>query len=96
MVGAHGWVGGVVNVLPASHVQLYRLAGEKCDYDAARQLFFQMLPTLELMEGRGKYTQFVKAGCRLLGHDAGPPRRPLQPASEEECRLLEKVLHGLV
>ena len=93
VVGAIGWVGGVVNVLPASHVQLYRLATEKRDYAAARELFFQMLPTLELMEGAGKYTQFVKAGCLLMGHDAGPLRRPLQPASATECRLLRKALN---
>jgi len=93
MVGAVGWVGGVVNVLPVSHVRLYRLAVEQQDYDRARHLFFQMLPTLELMEGAGKYTQFVKAGCRLMGHDAGPPRRPLQPATDEECRRLRKALN---
>jgi len=92
MVGACGWVGGVVNVLPASHVQLYHLAVESVDFHAARGLFFQMLPTLELMEGRGKYTQFVKAGCRLLGRDPGPPRRPLQPATEEESRALREAL----
>ncbi len=92
IVGAVGWVGGVVNVLPASHVRLYRLAVEDRDYARSRELFFRMLPTLELMEGAGKYTQFVKAGCRLMGHDAGPPRRPLQPATAAERRLLRKAL----
>ncbi len=91
MVGAIGWVGGVVNVLPASHVELYRLTFEQQDYAAARKLFFQMLPTLELMEGAGKYTQFVKAGCGLMGHDAGAPRRPLQAATARECQLLRKA-----
>jgi 4-hydroxy-tetrahydrodipicolinate synthase len=92
VVGAVGWVGGVVNVLPAAHAQLYRLAVEQQDYAAARELFFRMLPTLELMEGAGKYTQFVKAGCQLTGHDVGPPRRPLQPATPREERLLQKAL----
>lgn len=93
MVGAVGWVGGVVNVLPASHVRLYRLAVEERDYAAARELFFQMLPTLELMEGAGKYTQFVKAGCQLMGHDPGPPRGPLQPATVQEARVLRNALN---
>jgi 4-hydroxy-tetrahydrodipicolinate synthase len=91
MVGAVGWVGGVVNVLPASHVKLYTLAVEKKDYDAARKLFFEMLPTLELMEGGGKYTQFVKAGCGLMGHDAGAPRRPLAAPTAAECRQLREA-----
>jgi 4-hydroxy-tetrahydrodipicolinate synthase len=92
VVGAVGWVGGVVNVLPASHVKLYQLAVERKDYVAARKLFFEMLPTLELMEGGGKYTQFVKAGCKLMGHDAGAPRRPLAAATTGECRQLRAAL----
>jgi 4-hydroxy-tetrahydrodipicolinate synthase len=96
MVGAVGWVGGVVNVLPASHVKLYKLATEKEDYVAARKLFFEMLPTLELMEGGGKYTQFVKAGCKLMGHDVGTPRRPLAAATALECRQLRAALRQCV
>jgi len=92
MMGAVGWVGGVVNVLPASHAKLYRLTVEQQNYRAARKLFFEMLPTLELMEGGGKYTQFVKAGCRLMGHDVGPPRRPLGPATKTECTRLRAAL----
>jgi 4-hydroxy-tetrahydrodipicolinate synthase len=92
MVGAIGWVGGVANVLPASHVRLYQLVMEQADYPAARELFFEMLPTLELMEGGGKYTQWVKAACGLMGHDCGPPRRPLRPASETEGARLREAL----
>jgi 4-hydroxy-tetrahydrodipicolinate synthase len=92
MVGAIGWVGGVVNVLPHSHVKLYQLAAEKQDYVAARKLFFEILPTLELMEGGGKYTQFVKAGCKLMGHDVGAPRRPLAAAATGERRRLREAL----
>jgi len=92
MVGAMGWIGGVANVLPASHAKLYKLVVEKKDYPAARKLFFAMLPTLELMEGGGKYTQWVKAACGLLGNDCGPPRRPLGPASKSECTQLRAAL----
>jgi 4-hydroxy-tetrahydrodipicolinate synthase len=92
LVGAVGWVGGVVNVLPASHVKLFELAAEAKDFTAARELFFQMLPTLELMEGGHKYTQWVKAACGLMGHECGAPRRPLGPASAKECVALRRAL----
>jgi 4-hydroxy-tetrahydrodipicolinate synthase len=92
MVGAIGWVGGVANILPASHVKLYTLAVEKKDYVAAKKLFFEMLPTLELMEGGGKYTQFAKAGCGLMGHDAGSPRAPLAAPTAAEIRLLRAAV----
>ena len=92
MVGAIGWVGGVVNALPASHARLYELTVVEQDYAAARQLFFELLPTLELMEGGGKYTQWVKAACGLLGHDCGAPRRPLGPATPAERTALRAAL----
>jgi len=94
LVGAAGWVGGVVNVLPAAHVRLYDLAvrGRLAD---ARRLFASMLPVLELMEGCGKYTQFVKAACALKGHRVGPPRMPLLPATAGEVRRLRSALGDL-
>jgi len=92
MVGAIGWVGGVVNALPASHVRLYELCAVKKDYVAARKLFFEILPTLELMEGGGKYTQWVKAACGLMGQDCGAPRRPLGPANRIERARLRAAL----
>ena len=92
MVGAIGWVGGVVNVLPASHAKLYELTVIKRDYAAARKLFFTLLPTLELMEEGGKYTQWVKAACGLMGHDCGAPRRPLGAATPAERVRLKAAL----
>lgn len=92
MVGAAGWVGGVANVLPASHARLYDLVVRQQDFAAARTLFFEMLPVLELMEGGGKYTQWVKAACGLMGFECGPPRRPLRPASDVECDTLRNAL----
>jgi 4-hydroxy-tetrahydrodipicolinate synthase len=95
VLGAAGWVGGVVNVLPREHVELYRLAVEEADFAAARSLYYRMLPVLSLMEGGGKYTQFVKAGCGLVGHPVGPPRRPLLPPTDEETARLREALGAL-
>ncbi len=91
-LGAIGWVGGVANVVPRSHVQLYRLMAEKRDFAAARRLYFQMLPLLNLMEGGGKYTQWVKAACGLMGRPAGAPRAPLRAATPPELRQLRAAL----
>lgn len=91
LVGAVGWVGGIANVLPRSHVELVRLV-EIGDLPAARALFFSLLPTLELMEGGGKYTQWVKAATGLMGFRCGPPRRPLGMATPAECTMLRTAL----
>lgn len=91
-LGAVGWVGGVANVVPRSHVELYHLMTEKRDFAAARKLYFQMLPLLNLMEGGGKYTQWVKAACGLMGRPAGAPRAPLCAATAVELKRLQAAL----
>lgn len=92
VLGAVGWVGGTSNVIPRSHVLLYELACVKRDYAKARDLYFRMLPTLSLMEGDGKYTQYVKSACGLVGHPVGPVRSPLRPATRGECERLSEAL----
>jgi 4-hydroxy-tetrahydrodipicolinate synthase len=95
VLGAVGWVGGVANTVPRSHVELYRLAVEENNVHAARALFFQMQPLLELMEAGGHYTQWVKAACALMGRPVGPPRRPLLPASDSAVKALHDALARL-
>ncbi|MHC4203185.1 MAG: 4-hydroxy-tetrahydrodipicolinate synthase [Planctomycetota bacterium] len=92
MMGAVGWVGGVVNALPKAHVRLFELAVENKDFMAARKLYYKLLPVLSLMEGAGQYTQFVKAACAMNGHPVGPPRRPLCAVGDEEASNLKKIL----
>ena len=92
LMGAAGWVGGVVNVLPKQHVELFDLAVSRKDLPAARELYYGLLPVLALMEAGGKYTQFVKAGCELMGRPVGPPRQPLTPPGPEEIASLAETL----
>lgn len=91
-VGAIGWVGGVVNVVPAAHCELFSAMVQRRDLDAARSIYYQLLPLLHLMEGGGKYTQYVKAACRLAGYDVGAPRAPLQEPAEDEIEALRSAL----
>lgn len=93
-MGAVGWVGGVVNVIPAQHVEFFEKACKLKDPVATRECYERMRPILELMENGGKYTQFVKAGCELMGHPAGPPRQPLLPASQAEIAALKEALRS--
>jgi 4-hydroxy-tetrahydrodipicolinate synthase len=92
LLGAAGWVGGIVNVLPREHVQLYEVAVTQGDLAGARDLYYRLLPVLAMIEGGGKYTQFVKAGCGLVGRPAGPPRQPLMPPDADEMARLEEAL----
>jgi 4-hydroxy-tetrahydrodipicolinate synthase len=91
-LGAVGWVGGIVNVLPKCHVKLYDLAVIQQDIPAARKLYYDILPALRLIEGGGKYTQLVKAGCSAMSHPVGPPRQPLMPVNEQELEIMKGIL----
>ncbi len=94
--GATGWVGGVANVFPRHHVELYETAVLLKDFAAGRELDYRLLPLLSLFEGGGKYTQLVKAGCGLAGHPVGPPRQPLLPPTAEELAMLADAMEALV
>ena len=94
--GAVGWVTGAANVIPAPHVELYDLAVKRKDARGARACYERMRPALELMEGGGKYTQWVKAGCGIMGHPVGPPRQPLLPATKAEIATLREALKSCV
>ena len=93
LVGAVGWTGGVVNALPRCHVKVWDLC-QAGKFDAAARYYKKFLPVLELMEGGGRYTAWVKAACQIMGHDCGNPRQPLGPATKEEMAKLKQALAG--
>jgi 4-hydroxy-tetrahydrodipicolinate synthase len=92
VLGAVGWVGGIANVLPKSHVKLYQLAVEQGDFPAARKFFYEIYYALQLIEQCGQYTQYVKAGCEVMGNPVGPPRMPLMQVSKEDYAKIKEIL----
>jgi 4-hydroxy-tetrahydrodipicolinate synthase len=95
VLGAVGWVTGAANFLPQPTVELFEKAVTLQDYPAARGLFYRLLPMMNILEGAGKYTQYVKAGCALTGRSVGPPRRPLLPAKDSEIAEVRSALANL-
>jgi dihydrodipicolinate synthase/N-acetylneuraminate lyase len=71
---------------------LYNTAVCRKDFESARQLFYKLLPTLSLLEGEGKYGQFTKAACALVGWPVGEPRQPCLPATKDEVRRLKDAI----
>ena len=92
VLGAIGWVGGIANVLPKTHVKLYNMVSVQGDIPAARKFYYEIMSILQLFEGGGQYTQYVKAGCEIMGNPVGPPRGPLGPVSKETYENLKKIL----
>jgi 4-hydroxy-tetrahydrodipicolinate synthase len=92
VLGAVGWVAGIANVLPKTHVKLYNLASVQGDIPTARKFYYEIMSVLQLIEGGGQYTQYVKAGCAIMGNPVGAPRGPLQALSTRAYENLKEIL----
>jgi 4-hydroxy-tetrahydrodipicolinate synthase len=87
LLGATGWIAGLVNALPVQSVELYRLckAGE---YVAAAELYRTMLPALR-WDADPRFVQAIKLAQEEAGRYGGPvrlPRLPLPPGEADEVR----------
>ena len=94
LMGAHGWVAGLVNAFPAETVAIYRLvsAGQ---LEAARRIHRWFLPVLEL-DIDPQLVQNIKLAEVMTGlgtEFVRPPRQPLAGAVRERVlRILETAL----
>jgi 1-pyrroline-4-hydroxy-2-carboxylate deaminase len=87
LLGATGWIAGLVNALPAQSVRLHELcaAGE---FVAAAAAYLPMLPLLR-WDADPRFVQAIKLAQEEAGRYGGPvrlPRLPLPPAEAEEVR----------
>jgi 4-hydroxy-tetrahydrodipicolinate synthase len=88
--GAAGWCTAAPNLIPQLTIDLYNaaLAG---DLKKSRELFYQQLPVLQFILKGGLPTT-IKAGLRLQGFEAGAPRSPLLPLTDEGTEQLRALL----
>jgi 4-hydroxy-tetrahydrodipicolinate synthase len=94
-MGAHGWVGGLVNAFPAETVAIYRLvkAGRLAEALAIQRWF---LPLLEL-DIHPKLVQYIKLAEMQVGLGSEFVRAPrLALAGEERERILAVIGSGIV
>lgn len=91
--GASGWCTAAPNLLGGRPQQLFSLM-QAGDVDAARSLFYQLLPVLQFIVSGGLPTT-VKAGLALRGLAVGNPRLPLQVLPDVARTTLKGLLEGL-
>ena len=75
--GSKSWIAGASNFLPTEHVALYDACVVREDWKLGRKLMGAMMPLIYLLENGGKYIQYVKYGCELVGISVGGCRPPL-------------------
>ncbi len=94
LMGAHGWVAGLVDAFPAETVAIYRLvkAGK---IEEARHIYRWFLPILEL-DISPQLVQNIKLAASMTGigtEHVRPPRKPL--SGEERKRVVAILEEGL-
>jgi 1-pyrroline-4-hydroxy-2-carboxylate deaminase len=94
LVGAVGWVSGLVNAFPEENRLLWDLAS-RGDYAAALKVYRWYMPLLHL-DTHTKLVQYIKlaeAECGLGAETVRAPRLPL--TGEERERILAVIRQGI-
>jgi 4-hydroxy-2-oxoglutarate aldolase len=91
-VGVTGAILALAAVAPDACVRLYTLARES-RHDEARALQQELVPLARLLSGYG--VAGLKAALKIIGIDAGEPRRPLAPVPGEGITQLRQALGRL-
>lgn len=93
-IGATGWISVSGNIVPELTAELYS-SYQEGNLDRAWEIYDQILPLCEFLEGSGKYVQIVKRTMELQGLAGGPCRRPRLGLSDEEEATLIELLTNL-
>ncbi|GAA2678395.1 dihydrodipicolinate synthase family protein [Nonomuraea recticatena] len=95
--GAHGWISGLLNVAPATAVELWEAVGAG-DLPRARDAWARLLPLRRLVTDpavRGASDLALYRGLlRIWGRPAGFCRPPLRDLDPAELSMLEKTLQA--
>lgn len=91
-MGVEAWVAAPANVIGKQCVEMYQQAVVKKDYVKARELYYEILPLMDLFETTGQYVQLAKAALEMMGMPVGKPRPPLLPPGADLLITLKEQL----
>ncbi len=89
LLGAVGWVSGLVNVFPRESVRLWELAS-KGEWERAKAIYRWFMPTLHL-DTSPKLVQMIKLGQKIVGNGSAVTRAPRLPLEGEELKRVTRL-----
>jgi len=90
-LGLHGIIATAANAIAEEVVAIYDLY-QAGDLEKARQMHYKIQPFINAME---LHPDGIKQAVRLLGHDVGPSRLPVEEAPPEVAAALRDSLREL-
>ncbi|MGI4855488.1 MAG: 5-dehydro-4-deoxyglucarate dehydratase, partial [Janthinobacterium lividum] len=95
-LGVPVYSSAVFNFIPKTAMDFYRAIAADDHVTVGKLIDDFFLPYLEIRNRRAGYAvSIVKAGARLVGHDAGPVRAPLTDLNDEEVAQLDVLIKKL-
>lgn len=92
-LGTPVYSSAVFNFVPQLAMDFYHAVASDNFAEQNRMIDEFFLPYLEIRNRKAGYAvSIVKAGARLVGHDAGPVRAPLTDLTAEECEMLNQLI----
>lgn len=89
-IGGAGLISVASNIVPAQ-IKEVATAMQKCKLSKANKIHEKILPLIDACFVEVNPIP-VKAGCNMIGLDAGVPRAPLTELEEEHKKLMKKCL----
>ena len=95
-LGVPVYSSAVFNFIPRTAMEFYQALERGDEVTTGRLMDEFFLPYLAIRNrGAGYAVSIVKAGVRIVGHNAGPVRPPLVDLSEEESAQLAQLIAAL-
>ncbi|MFC4278586.1 5-dehydro-4-deoxyglucarate dehydratase [Achromobacter aloeverae] len=95
-LGVPVYSSAVFNFIPKTAMAFYKALSSGDDATCNKLLDEFFLPYLEIRNRKAGYAvSIVKAGAKLVGHDAGPVRAPLTDLTGEEEEMLGALIKKL-
>ncbi|BBP59402.1 5-dehydro-4-deoxyglucarate dehydratase [Pseudomonas sp. St316] len=92
-LGVPVYSSAVFNFVPRLAMDFYHAIAREDHVAVGKMIDDFFLPYLDIRNRNAGYAvSIVKAGARIVGHDAGPVRTPLTDLSSEEYRLLAALI----
>ena len=92
-LGVPVYSSAVFNFMPKLAMDFYHAIAADEHATTNRLIDDFFLPYLEIRNRKAGYAvSIVKAGARLVGHDAGPVRAPLTDLTGAECEMLQALI----
>jgi len=90
-LGLHGIIATAANAIPEEVVAIYDLY-QAGDLNKAREMHYKIQPFINAME---LHPDSIKQAVRLLGHDVGPSRLPVEEVPAAVTAALKEALRKL-